>query len=426
MAVDQLVELAFAADENPLGSSRPRAALPSPSTVDQRPCSGTPHAAFQAKNISTQVGDHAPLAALSASRHGIAAGSIPFVAGPENGALVAVLGSFMRTGQVSLSAECPALLLIVGPHGSGKSHVVHGIAKMWRRIWPAQEVICQTAIDFHRRFAETCQFGDSRGYAAPYQTAGLLVLEDIPHLAPKLAAKKLLKGILDARYQAGLPTILTSSLPLEKCLTPEDGSLVSRLRGGLLLHVAYPGDDARKRLLDLYGAKLGLTLSEEAQTLLLKRVPAPARLLESALGEIALPLHAMQNLMEGSPSNAPLRVEASHVEDWLRKQRKGGGTEMKHLAAVVAKNYGLGLAELRGSSRRKTAVEARSIAAYIAHRDLGMTYEQIGQALGKRDRTTVMHAVSKIHSLTESNTQVQSILKEFQLRLASLRPSEPS
>lgn len=68
---------------------------------------------------------------------------------------------------------------------------------------------------------------------------------------------------------------------------------------------------------------------------------------------------------------------------------------VKTCVAITALRWGITVDELTGSSRRREVIDARHVAASAA-RFCGATYPLIGRALGGRDHTTAMHAVSRV------------------------------
>ena len=68
----------------------------------------------------------------------------------------------------------------------------------------------------------------------------------------------------------------------------------------------------------------------------------------------------------------------------------------KQLLRVVAKLSELRVADLKGTSRRRSMVLARSVAIYLLRHLTSLSLEAIGKLLGNRDHTTVLHAVRKI------------------------------
>lgn len=68
------------------------------------------------------------------------------------------------------------------------------------------------------------------------------------------------------------------------------------------------------------------------------------------------------------------------------------GEVVAEVLAIVAREYGVAPAELTGPRRTRSVAEARLMAYALLRDTAGMSYPEIGQALG-RDHTTVIHGV---------------------------------
>jgi hypothetical protein len=64
--------------------------------------------------------------------------------------------------------------------------------------------------------------------------------------------------------------------------------------------------------------------------------------------------------------------------------------------ATTASYFDVTLEDLRSKSRTRTLTNARQIAMYLLRELTDMSLPRIGQELGGRDHTTVMHAVRKV------------------------------
>jgi chromosomal replication initiator protein len=62
----------------------------------------------------------------------------------------------------------------------------------------------------------------------------------------------------------------------------------------------------------------------------------------------------------------------------------------------VANYYKLSISDIRSKVRTKDLATARHIGMYLSHKILKATLAEIGDFYGKRDHTSVMHAVNKI------------------------------
>ena len=66
---------------------------------------------------------------------------------------------------------------------------------------------------------------------------------------------------------------------------------------------------------------------------------------------------------------------------------------IRRVISAAARHYGLEEADLTGSSRRRAAATARSMAMYLSRHLTGQSLQRIGAAFGGRDHTTVMHSL---------------------------------
>jgi chromosomal replication initiator protein len=69
----------------------------------------------------------------------------------------------------------------------------------------------------------------------------------------------------------------------------------------------------------------------------------------------------------------------------------------------VTQHFDVALKELLGTSRKRTIVVPRQIAMYLIREETGASLVDIGNQLGGRDHTTVMHGVEKITNDLEND-----------------------
>jgi chromosomal replication initiator protein len=77
------------------------------------------------------------------------------------------------------------------------------------------------------------------------------------------------------------------------------------------------------------------------------------------------------------------------------------------VVTAVAKFYRMDEETLLGRGRNKETTAARHMAMYLAREETGASLPQIGEALGGRDHTTVMHGWEKIASTIEQNDKLR-------------------
>ena len=69
---------------------------------------------------------------------------------------------------------------------------------------------------------------------------------------------------------------------------------------------------------------------------------------------------------------------------------------IEYIQEVVSKYFDVTLDDLKGSRRSSDVVFPRQVAMYLCKNVAQVSFPKIGQAFGKRDHSTVMHACNKI------------------------------
>jgi chromosomal replication initiator protein len=87
---------------------------------------------------------------------------------------------------------------------------------------------------------------------------------------------------------------------------------------------------------------------------------------------------------------------------------------------VVARYFSLTQAALRSPTRRKSLVHARSIVIHLARKLTDLSYAQIGQGLGRRDHSTIMHAHRNIQKLLTNDHATQQAIDQLQRILTAV------
>jgi len=75
---------------------------------------------------------------------------------------------------------------------------------------------------------------------------------------------------------------------------------------------------------------------------------------------------------------------------------------------AVAAYYKVHLKDLRGRGRTKEIVLPRQVAMYLVREETSLSLGDIGQELGGRDHTTVMHGIEKIEQALTADAALRS------------------
>lgn len=91
----------------------------------------------------------------------------------------------------------------------------------------------------------------------------------------------------------------------------------------------------------------------------------------------------------------------------VKQEREAKKLRPVQLISLVAKHFDFKNKDLLGKSRKAELVLARHIAIHLLRSDLGLQLERVGELMGGRDHTTIMHADEKIKHEFDSNQIVR-------------------
>jgi chromosomal replication initiator protein len=87
------------------------------------------------------------------------------------------------------------------------------------------------------------------------------------------------------------------------------------------------------------------------------------------------------------------------------------------LLDLAAHYFGISVAELVGRSRTAKSALPRQIVMYRIREETGASLPRIGELLGGRDHTTVIHGCEKIAAEIGSNAEISRQVTELRARL---------
>lgn len=327
-----------------------------------------------------------------------------FLAGPEN--------CLVQFAVCSVAAGEPNgynPLVIYGPSGTGKSHIVAGMAATWRSENRRRKVVHTSATDFARELAEAIDTQALDEFRAKHRRADLLIVEDLNRLvtrrSEKINTQEELIHTLDAMTANDRWVVVTASTsPIE--LTGIMPSLKSRLSGGLCVPVSAPGPETRLAILRQIAELRGADLPEPVARALAEGISGTAPELAGALMELTA-----ATLASGG------QLDLSIVRDYLDRRSHDKQPKLHEIALATARHFRVKLSEMRGPSRLRSLVVARGVAMYLARHWGKKCYDEIGRYFGGRDHTTVLHGCRKTEESIDTDSSIRQALDRLQTTL---------
>ena len=321
-----------------------------------------------------------------------------------------VIGSSNRFAHAAANAvaEAPAKaynpLFIYGESGLGKTHLLHAIGHYARRLYPGLRVRYVNSEEFTNDFINSIRHDEGASFKQVYRNVDILLIDDIQFLADKEATVEEFFHTFNTLYNNNKQVVITSDLP-PKQLSGFEERLRSRFEWGLITDIQPPDLETRIAILRKKAEAEGLFAPPEVLEYIASRISTNIRELEGAL--IRVTAFASLNRQD-----VDIQL-AEHVLKDLITDDDVHEITPELIIHATAEYFDLTMDELTSKSRTRTLVTARQIAMYLLRELTEMSLPKIGQELGGRDHTTVIHADRKIRELMAERRTIYNQVTEL-------------
>lgn len=286
-------------------------------------------------------------------------------------------------------------LFIYGPVGVGKTHLMHAIANSVYQQAPDKKIIYITSEEFTNEVVEAIRNNSTAQMKRRFRSAVLLLIDDIQFIEGKEKVQEELFHTFNILIDNNAQICLSSDRPPHEIKKLEK-RLSSRFAGGLTVDIEPPDVELKTAILRMKAEKFGYTLPLDIATLLAEKVQ-DTRSLEGLL---------LRVITQATTTGSEITLELTQKALGMMQEEKVAYIHADDVIKNVCDFYGIKPTQLRGPKREASLVKARQIVMYILKTELGMTFMEIGNILGGRDHTTIMHGVDKIGLLVENKTRI--------------------
>jgi chromosomal replication initiator protein len=309
-----------------------------------------------------------------------------FVVGPCNRVAHASALSIIEA-----PGQGPNLLVLHGPVGTGKSHLLEGTYVGLRKAHPDWRIRFTTAEEFTNRFVQAMRLGKLGAFRHHFRECEALLLDDLQFLTGKRATQEEFLHTFDALQTGGGQLVLTCDCHprLADELTPE---LCDRLLGGAVWGLAPPDADTRLTLLRALAARGEPSVSEEIVRFLASQLHGNVRELQGALQGLRHYARVSGRIIDLELARQVLGDLLCHVvRTW----------QLPDIDRAVCAALRLEPGSLQSKDRGWTITHPRMLAIYLARKHTAAAYSEIGRYFGGRNHSTAVAAEKKVRRWLE-------------------------
>ena len=313
-----------------------------------------------------------------------------------------IVGSGNRLAHAASQAvaEAPGLaynpLFLYGGVGLGKTHLLHAIGHT--AIDSGLTVLYVSSETFTNEIINAIRYRTTEEFRAKYRSVDVLLVDDIQFIAGKDSTEEEFFHTFNALHENSKQIVMCSDRP-PKAIVSLAERLRSRFEWGLIADIQPPDQETRVAILRAKADMLRRDVPDEVINFLATRVQSNIRELEGSFNR----LFAFAQL-QGLPLTIDTAKAALASLATDGRQRR---VDIQEVVEAVADYYRVSPDDLRGKQRDKHIVVPRQIAMYLMRQETEASLLEIGQALGGRDHSTVLHGCDKISREVNENTTLR-------------------
>ncbi len=292
-------------------------------------------------------------------------------------------------------------LLIHGPTGVGKTHLLQAIGNEVQAKTINAKVLYVSAERFTNDYIESLNNKTQQAFRAKYRSADVLLVDDIQFFAGKESTQDEFFYTFDELHLSGKQIVLASDRHPKEIARLKD-RLVSRFLGGMACGIMYPDLEMKTAILTSKSKERGISLDSTVIHYLAERCRGGARELEGSLVSVL----ALSKLSGGKVDLGEVRAAIGQDTN-LNSPIVTPGRVMD----IVSRHFKVSGDDLRGPSRKSRLVEARQTLMFLLRKQLGLPLSAIGDILGGRDHSTIIHGIEKVESLCLNQLKNDEILR---------------
>ena len=305
-------------------------------------------------------------------------------------------------------------LVIYGPSGVGKTHLMLAIKNQIRKNFPYKKIVYTRGEDFTNELIKALQdgklgLGSIEDFRTKYRGVDVLLIDDIHFIAGKESTQEEFFNTFNTLYQNNKQIVVTLDRPPREIKTLDD-RIRSRFESGLFADISLPDFETRVGIIKKKADQLHIEIEENLVFFIAENIKSNTRQLEGVVKKI----EALISIQKKIPT---LAIVQSFIRDIINDTRPEP-VKIERIIAEVAKTYNISESDILSNRRTSSLALARQVAMYIARETTNLSYKAIGENFGK-DHTTVLYNVNRIETFLRDKPYEKELVDDIIRNLTS-------
>ena len=295
-------------------------------------------------------------------------------------------------------------LFIYGGAGLGKTHLMHSIAHFILEHDKNSRVLYVTSEEFTNELIETIRNGNNTAmskFREKYRNIDVLLVDDIQFVIGKESTQQEFFHTFNALYNSKKQIILSSDKPPKELDVLEE-RLRSRFSWGLPVDIQPPNYETKVAILRKRAELDNIYIDDEIFDYIATHIKSNIRDLEGALNKIKV---------YSKLNKKPIDLELSKIalQDLIDNKTKQAITP-ELIMQTVAEHFNIQTSDIISKKRSHDIAYPRQICMYLCKKMTDQSLVKIGEIIGKRDHSTVIHGIEKIEKDLDKDPELSKVI----------------
>ena len=299
---------------------------------------------------------------------------------------------------------------VYGPSGCGKTHLINAIGLRCKETYPQKRVLYVSARLFQVQFTDASRQNTVNDFINFYQTIDMLIVDDVQEWATAEKTVATFFHIFDHLFRLGKQIILASDRPPVDLKWLQD-RMLTRFSCGLIAELEKPNTQLCIDILQAKCRRDGLKIPVEVIQFIAETANGSVRDLEGVVNSL-MAYSIVYN------TNIDMKLAERVIKRAVKVDNHP--LTIDDILEKVCHHYGISQQSVFSKSRKRSFVQVRQVSMYLASKYTRMPAGRIGQLIGNRDHSTVIHSCNIIEQRLKVDqafqAEISSIETSFKLK----------
>ncbi len=274
---------------------------------------------------------------------------------------------------------------IYGPTGLGKTHLIQSIGNAIKEKFPQKQVHYISLEKFAIDYVNALRNNKPNEFKQKYRKYDVLIMDDVQFISNKEKTQEELFHLFNSLYETQKQIIFSSDKHPNFIPGLED-RLRSRFASGMIVDITEPELESKIAIIKTKLDENALSLDPEIIEYIASSISGSIRELEGSLNTVICQIQLKKR-------DLTLLEVKKLIKNNIKPSKN---VSIQNVVKTISDFYDISEENVYEKTRRKEIVRARQLIMYILREDFNISYPLIGQKLGGKDHTTVIHSCLKI------------------------------